>query len=169
MGKFNCRQSGIIIVADQLMGIGADAAQKCIVVDQIQPMGLLITNGQFVAFNGADPIEVLIQKTCSGSVRLVNCAFWGPSMQNVVSHSQSYVSLNDCFFSSGKQNLRALVEADNGRVQVRGCSFDTGEPSIRLRPGVKHAIITENNGSRGVEIINEVGTAAIIQNNEIRH
>ncbi len=30
----------------QLCGIGADAANRCIVVDEIQPMGLLITNGR---------------------------------------------------------------------------------------------------------------------------
>ena len=41
----------------QLCGIGADAANRCIVVDEIQPMGLLITNGQFVAFEGENPIR----------------------------------------------------------------------------------------------------------------
>lgn len=150
----------------QLSGIGADAAQKCVVVEQIQPMGLLITNGQFVAFNGLDPVEVVIEKTCTGSVRLVNCAFWGPANQNVVSHSQSYVSLNDCFFSSGKQIVRALVDADSGKLQVRGCSFATGEPSIHLKKGLMHAIITENNGTKGVRIVNEIGNKAITNNNE---
>ena len=46
----------------QLCGIGADAANRCIVVDQIQPMGLLITNGQFVAFEGENPIEIVISR-----------------------------------------------------------------------------------------------------------
>ncbi|MCC6445997.1 MAG: hypothetical protein IT210_21400 [Armatimonadetes bacterium] len=152
----------------QLCGIGADAAQKCIVVDAVQPMGLLITNGQFVAFNGDDPIEVLINPTCEGSVRLVNCAFWGPALQNVVSHSQSFVSLSDCYFSSGREKHpgKALVEADSGKLQVRGCSFATGEPSIRLADGLKHAIITENNGVQGVRIVNEIGDKAVIANNE---
>ena len=86
----------------QLCGIGADAANRCIVVDEIQPMGLLITNGQFVAFEGENPIEIVINPTCSGSVRLQNCAFWGPAVQNVVSHSKSFVSLSNCYFSSGR-------------------------------------------------------------------
>jgi hypothetical protein len=59
-----------------------------------------------------------------------------------------------------------LVEADGGRLQVRGCSFGTDEPSIALRKGLKHAIITENNGVRGVEILNELGAEAVVANNE---
>ncbi|MCC6729828.1 MAG: hypothetical protein IT208_10870 [Chthonomonadales bacterium] len=152
----------------QLSGIGADAAQRCIVVEHIQPMGLLITNGQFVAFSGPNPIEIVVEKTSAGSVRLVNCAFWGPAVQNVVFHGQGYLSLSDCYFSSGmpKHPGRPLIEADNGRIQVRGCTFATGEPSIELKPGVVHAIVSENNGAGGVRIKNDIGEKAIIANNE---
>ena len=152
----------------QLCGIGADAAQCCMVVDDIQYMGLLITNGQFVAFPGDNPIEVVINNTCQGSVRLVNCTFWGPADQCVVSHSQSFVSLSDCFFSSGRTKVipQALVEVDGGRLQMRGCSFATAEPGLWLKPGVVHAIVSENNGAAGVKIINEIGERAIITNNE---
>ena len=38
--------------------------------------------------------------------------------------------------------------------------------AIALRKGLQHAIITENNGVHGVEIINEIGDKAIIANNE---
>ena len=60
----------------------------------------------------------------------------------------------------------SLVQADSGKLQVRGCSFGTDEPSIALRPGLKHAIIAENNGVRGVEILNEIGDQAVVANNE---
>jgi hypothetical protein len=152
----------------QLCGIGADAVNRCIVVDEIQPMGLLITNGQFVAFNGENPIEIVINPTCTGSVRLQNCNFWGPAVQNVVSHSQSFVSLNNCYFSSGMPNNpdKALVEADGGKLQVQGCSFATPELSILLGKGLKHAIVTGNNGVRGVAINNQIGDQAIISGNE---
>jgi hypothetical protein len=131
-------------------------------------MGLLITNGQFVAFEGADPVEIEIQKTCSGSVRLVNCAFWGPANQCVVSRGTGFLSLSDCFFSSGKKDHpgKALVEVEAGRLQMRGCSFATNEPSLRLGPGVAHAIVTENNGASGVRIQNEAGPKAVFSNNE---
>ena len=59
-----------------------------------------------------------------------------------------------------------LVEADNGKLQVRGCSFATGEPSIHLKSGLKHAIISENNGLDGVRIVNDIGDKAVIVNNE---
>jgi len=152
----------------QLCGAGADAAQRCVLVEHIQYMGLLITNGQFVAFHGENPIEVVIEPTCTGSVRLVNCAFWGPAAQNVVSHSQSFVSLADCFFSSGRkaESPPPLVEADSGKLQVRGCSFGTPETSIHLKEGLQHAIISENNGVGGVRIRNDIGGKAVIVNNE---
>ena len=153
----------------QFSGIGADESQVCVKVDAIQPMGLLISNGQFVCMHGDQRIEVLVEETCRGSVRLANCAFWGPARQCVVSHSRSFVSLSDCYLSSsGRKNNPGvpLVEADGGKLQVRGCSFGSDEPAITLRKGLEHAIITENNGVRGVEILNELGDRAIIVNNE---
>lgn len=153
----------------QFSGIGADEAQVCVKVEAVQPMGLLISNGQFVSMHGDIRTQVIVEKTCGGSVRFVDCAFWGPARQNVVSHSQSYVSLADCFFSSeGRQKNPgcALVEADSGKLQVRGCSFATDEPSILLRKGLRNAIVTGNNGARGVEIINEIGDKAILTDNE---
>lgn len=153
----------------QFGGIGADEAQVCVKVEAIQPMGLLISNGQFVCMHGETRVPVLVEKTCAGSVRLVNCAFWGPNRQCVVSHSQSFVSLSDCFLSSAgraKNPGVSLIEADGGRLQVRGCSFGTDEPAIALKNGLVHAIVTENNGVRGVEIANGIGERAIIANNE---
>ena len=153
----------------QFSGIGADEAQVCVKVEEIQPMGLLISNGQFVTMHGDVRIPVLVESTCRGSVRLVDCAFWGPNRQCVVTHGKSFVSLSDCYLSStgrAKNPGVALVEADGGKLQVRGCSFGTDEPSIALQKGLQHAIVTENNGVRGVEITNEIGERAIIANNE---
>lgn len=154
----------------QFSGIGADEAQVCVKVDAIQPMGLLISNGQFVCMHGDIRVPVLIENSCHGSVRLVNCAFWGPNRQCVVSHSRSFVSLSDCYFSTtfGDKNAPKLplVEADGGKLQVRGCSFGTDEPSVALRSGLRHAIIAENNGVRGVQVLNDIGAQAVLSNNE---
>jgi hypothetical protein len=89
-------------------------------------------------------------------------------VQNVVSHGKSFVSLNNCYFSSGRPNNpgKALVEADGGKLQVQGCSFATPEPSILLGKGLKHAIITGNNGVKGVTITSQIGDQAVIANNE---
>jgi hypothetical protein len=153
----------------QFSGIGADEAQVCVKVEEIQPMGLLVSNGQFVCMHGDIRTGVLVERTCQGSVRLVNCAFWGPARQCVVSHSQSFLSLSDCYLSSSGRIHNpgvALVEADGGKLQVRGCSFGTDEPSLALKQGLRHAIITGNNGVRGLDIANEIGDLAIIANNE---
>jgi hypothetical protein len=153
----------------QLCGIGADEAQVCVKVEEIQDMGLLITNGQFVVMHGEPRVQVVVDPSCTGSVRLVNCAFWGPSKQNVVSHGKGYLSLSDCYLSSQGRKTngdKALVEVDAGRLQVRGCSFATDEVSLRLGKGLKHAIISENNGTRGVEVANDAGDAVILLANE---
>jgi hypothetical protein len=153
----------------QFSGIGADEAQTCVKVEHIQRMGLLISNGQFVAMRGPHPRQIVIEPTCSASVRLVNCAFWGPAEQNVVSHGGGYLSLSDCYFSSGysdKPSALPLVEADAGRLQLRGCTFDATGPGIALRKGLHHAIVTENNGLHGVQIVNEIGTNAVVSFNE---
>lgn len=153
----------------QFTGIGADEAQVCVKVESIQPMGLLITGGQFVCMHGETRVPLLVENTCRGSVRLVNCAFWGPNRQCVVSHSRSFVSLSDCFLSStgrAKNPGVSLIEADGGKLQVRGCSFGSDEPAIALQSGLQHAIVTENNGVRGVEIANGIGDRAVLANNE---
>jgi hypothetical protein len=118
--------------------------------------------------HGDNPIAIEIAPSSNGSVRLVNCAFWGPSAQCVVNHGKGFLSMNDCYVSSGagKYPGRALVEADAGRVQVRGCSFGTKEPSIHLKKGTVHAIVAENNGADGVRIVNEIGDQAVLANNE---
>jgi len=154
----------------QFSGIGADEANICVKVEAIQPMGLLISNGQFVCMHGETRIPILVEKTCEGSVRLVNCSFWGPNRQCVVSHGKSFLSLSDCYLSTlygGETNARPpLVEADGGKLQIRGCSFGTDQTSVALRKGLQHAIITENNGVRGAQIVNEIGDQAVIANNE---
>jgi hypothetical protein len=156
----------------QFLGIGADEAQRCVSVEHIQRMGLVITNGEFVCMHGDERVEVVIEKTCAGSVRLVNCAFWGPARKCVESHTSSFLSLSDCYFEiSGRSSSKqipgvALVEADSGHLQVRGCTFGSHEPSVVLRKGLEHAIIGENNGDHGVQVINEIGDLALIVNNE---
>jgi len=156
----------------QFLGIGADEAQRCVSVEHIQGMGLLITNGEFVCMHGGDRVEVVVESTCTGSVRLVNCAFWGPARKCVVSHSRGWVSLSDCYLMiSGKSSSteipgEALIEADAGKLQVRGCTFGSRHPNVVLRRGLQHAIITDNNGVTGVDIITEIGDNAIISNNE---
>jgi len=152
----------------QFCGIGSDASEYCVVVDAIQYMGLLITNGQFVSFNGPNPVEIVVNPTCRGSVRLTNCAFWGPAKQIATLKGQSFVSFENCFISDWGKDDPAMpgLDAQSGRIQVRGCSFQSDRPAVRLGPEVKHAVITDNNGDHGVRVINQAGERAVIVNNE---
>ncbi|MGC9326255.1 MAG: glycosyl hydrolase family 28-related protein [Candidatus Hinthialibacter sp.] len=146
---------------------GADACETSVLVEEIQPMGLLITGGQFVSFNGENPIQLVVAPTCTGSVRLVNCAFWGPSNHNALINGKGFVSFNDCYFSNSKKGTEKmpLIVAKSGRLQINNSSFATAQPSVELGPELQHAIIQGNNGVNGVRIINDA-QRAIIKNNE---
>lgn len=149
-------------------GCGADACETSVQVDAIQPMGLLITGGQFVAFTGKDPTQIRITPSCNGSVRFVNCAFWGPVMHNVVTAGVGFTSFSDCYFSNWNDKAadKPLVIAEAGRLQINNSTFATGQPSVLLGPKVAHAIIQGNNGGAGVRVIDQTGGRAIIANNE---
>ena len=150
------------------LGIAADATQNCVIVEEIQYMGLLITNGEFVSFLGDDPTEIIIKPTCSGNVRFVNCAFWGPVERNAVLSGKGPVSFSDCFFSDWDRNKqgKAGLLVESGRVQVRGCTFTKDAPAVELGPGVAHAIIVDNNGPHGIRVKNNIADRAIIERNE---
>ena len=48
------------------LGIGADDCYTALVVENCAPMGLLISNGEFVSFHGPDPTMVRVEATNSG-------------------------------------------------------------------------------------------------------
>jgi len=151
----------------QFTGNGADACETSLLVEAIQPMGLLITGGQFVSFNGDNPIQLVVAPTCTGSVRLVNCAFWGPVNHNALLEGNGFVSFNDCYFSNSKPGTeeKPFIVAKSGHLQINNSTFATPQPSIELGQNIKHAIIQGNNGVKGVTVINN-SKNAIITNNE---
>ncbi|MBI3922939.1 MAG: hypothetical protein HY318_16075 [Armatimonadetes bacterium] len=146
---------------------GADAAQVCVQVDEIQPMGLLITNGQFVAFSGDDPTAILVGEKCRGQVRLVNCNFWGAFRRIAVLKGNSFVGFSDCYLSNWDAKSEGLPAIDQqaGKLQVQGCSF-LGKLAVRIDAKAKHAIILGNNGSHGVRVEDHSKGKAILRDNE---
>jgi len=74
---------------ENFLGIGADLMTiASVMVDGAQAPGILITNGEFTAFN--DPTwcsvcenftstHVIVNSGVKGPVRFVNSAFWGPA------------------------------------------------------------------------------------------
>ena len=128
------------------LGIGADDCQTAVVVDQCAPFGLLITNGEFVSFHGPDPTQVEVMASHTGSVRFVNCAFWGPCNQIAKINGKGTVGFSDCTFTQwgGKEGSRPAIQAQSGTVLIRGCEFQQDRPQIELGPEVRRAIISEN-------------------------
>ncbi|MCE5258202.1 MAG: hypothetical protein LLG44_03970 [Chloroflexi bacterium] len=167
------------------LGIGADLAQVAVQVDRIQFNGIAITNGEFAAFLGEHPTGVLIGPECIGTVRLENCSFWGDFAQVIVSHNQHVTSVHNCTLQTwGERYLQfPQIESDAGKLQVTGNTFTlAGVPQgetqiremhekqagidVRIQAGTRFALISENTGTHGVRVVNEIGNRAIIINNE---
>ncbi|MCX5646355.1 MAG: glycosyl hydrolase family 28-related protein [Phycisphaerae bacterium] len=129
------------------LGIGADDCYTAVVVDDSAPFGLLITNGEFVSFHGPDPTMVEVKETNKGSVRFVNCAYWGPCNQIARIAGTGTVGFSDCTFVQwgGKEGTRAAIQAQAGTILIRGCEFrQKDRPQIELGKNVARAIISEN-------------------------
>ncbi len=169
----------------QFSGIGADATAVAVLVEHIQPQGLLITNGEFDSHRVGRSTQVIVESGAQGNVRFVNCGFWGPVEHNVVLQGRAFVSFSDCYFSNDSDATSYSIEVESGRIQVQNSSFGGFEPSrqpgyssgkepprmlqppcIHLGPQVQSAIIRGNNGAYGVDVKNEIGARAIIEGNE---
>jgi len=142
--KFIRSQRGVC--NGNFLGIGADDCQTSLVVEDSAPFGLLITNGEFVSFHGPDPTMVTVNETNTGSVRFVNCAFWGPCNQIAKINGNGTVGFSDCTLVQwgGKEGNRPAIQVQGGTVLIRGCEFRQDRPQIELGEGVRRAVIAEN-------------------------
>jgi hypothetical protein len=128
------------------LGIGADDAYTAVVVENSAPFGLLISNGEFVSFHGPDPTMVRVEPTHSGSVRFVNCAYWGPCNQIAKIAGKGTVGFSDCTFVQWdrKKEGRHALQVTGGTMLVRGCEFRENKPQIELGEDVGRAVISDN-------------------------
>jgi len=139
------------------LGIGADDCHTALVVDQCAPFGLLITNGEFVSFRGPDPTMIDVGKGNTGSIRFVNCAFWGPCNQIARIAGTGTVGFGDCTFTQwgGKEGTLPAIQAQSGTILIRGCEFRQDRPQIQLGKAVRRAVIAENVFTGEERIISE--------------
>jgi len=144
-----------------LVGIGADATNVAVEVDETQPYGLLITNGEFVSFAGEKPTEVVVQKGHTGAVSFSNCSFWGPSYQIGRMDGDGSVTFANCIFrdydakGAGTPTLTLL----GGRLVVTGCQFTRPGTEARLQGG--SAAIFSSNVFAGPEKIENPGNVPL--------
>lgn len=162
--KFIQTQKGVC--NGNFLGIGADDCEIAVLVEQSAPYGLLITNGEFVSFNGPDPVMVRVEETNKGSVRFVNCAFWGPANQIAIIKGGT-VGFGDCTFVQwdAKNKGLAALQVYGGQIIVRGCEFQADRPQIFLGENVKKAIITDNLMKGAIRIENHSKAPVVINNN----
>lgn len=162
--KFIKTKSGVC--NGNFLGIGADDCFTAVEVEDSAPMALLISNGEFVSFHGPDPTMVRVGTNNTGSVRFVNCAFWGPCNQIAKISGKGTVGFSDCTFMQWDQARegRHAIQADGGSVLVRGCEFQEAKPQIQLGEKVRRAVITDNmvkgklgisNQSKGNVVVND--------------
>jgi len=152
------------------LGLGADDCWRAVVVEQSAPFGLLITNGEFVSFHGPDPTMVEVVKGHIGSVRFVNCAFWGPCQQIAKIDGRGTVGFSDCTFVQwdSKGMGRHALQVKSGTVLVRGCEFRANRPQIELGEAVDRAVITDNVFAGPAQITNNSKGSVQIANNADR-
>jgi len=129
-----------------LLGIGADATENAVVVEYSQKPGLLITNGEFVAFAGSNPCEVVVKDTHDGVVQFVNCAYWGPADQIARIAGTGQVTFSACNFLgwNRKNNKTPAIELSGGDLIVNACTFNGAGPQVTLLGKARSAVITGN-------------------------
>ena len=145
------------------LGIGADDCHRAVQVDQSNLYGLLITNGEFVAFKDEDPVQVVVNETNTGKVRFVNCAFWGQGKNVARVAGKGLVGFSDCTFVQWDRDNenRPAIDATSGTLLVRGCEFREDKPQVRLGPGVKKAIVSDNVITGPLRVANEAKNANV--------
>ncbi len=142
--KFIKTESGVC--NGNFLGIGADDCFTALVVEHCAPMGLLVSNGEFVSFHGPDPTMVRVLSGNTGSLRFVNCSFWGPCEQIAKISGSGTVGFSDCIFVQwdSKETGRHALQVESGSISVRGCEFQADRPQIELGEKVRHAVVADN-------------------------
>jgi hypothetical protein len=148
----------------QLMGIGADDCRTCVQIDDIQPIGLQFTNGEFTAFAGEPNTGVATSPEAAGAAQFVNCNFWATPGAAARLEGSTAVTFSDSRFLDVPE--AGAIVATNGRLIVRGCSFAKSGTAVRLGKGVKAAILTDNLQEAGFRVVSEIGRRAQVAMNE---
>ncbi len=143
-------------VNGNFLGLGADWCGRAMLVEQCQPPGLLITNGEFV---GGNDTRVMLEVAASntGHVQLANCSFWGPADAAALIDGKGTTSFSQCLFlNHGKGSAGVhTVEALGGDLLLQSCRFGIASPDIRIGPKVDTAVISGNWFKASKEIVNE--------------
>ncbi|MBN1124048.1 MAG: hypothetical protein JXA82_03510 [Sedimentisphaerales bacterium] len=152
------------------LGIGADSCRRAVLVEQGQPPGILITNGELVGRWGSeDSVCLEIAKDANTKVSLTNCSFWGPIDKCVLLKAPgSQFTANACHFLhwDNANKGSAAIELEAGKAIIQGNTFGHGDVNIRVAKEVKSAIIMGNQAEDGLTVENNAGKKTQILANE---
>jgi hypothetical protein len=143
------------------LGIGADSCRRAVLVEQAQPPGLLITNGEFVGrWSSTDSVCLEIGPKVEGKVSLTNCSFWGPIDRCVWMRSPNgQFTANACHFVHWDNCAvgAPCIQLDAGRAIVQGSTFNQEGTHVQVNEQVVSAILMGNQASGGFHVENRAG------------
>ena len=152
------------------LGLGADSCQRAVVVEQAQPPGLLISNGEFVGrWSSTDAVCLEIAPGAEGKVSLANCSFWGPVDRCVWMRSDvGQFTASACNFVNWDNRGvgSPAIQLDAGKAIVQGCTFGEEGVSVQVRSNVVSAVLTGNQAAGGFLVENQAGDRVQLAANE---
>lgn len=152
------------------LGLGADSCRRAVLVEQAQPPGLLITNGEFVGrWSSTDSVCIEVGPKVEGKVSLVNCSFWGPIDRCVWMQSRfGQFTANACHFVHWDNHGKGApaIQLDAGKAMVQGCTFSLEGTHVLAGEKVRSAILTGNQALGGFRADNRAGVRVQMLANE---
>lgn len=153
------------------VGLGADSCQRAVVVEQAQPPGLLITNGEFVGrWSSTDSVTFEIGPQVEGKVSLVNCSFWGPIDRCVWMRAKDgQFTANACNFvhwDTGGIGSPA-IQLDAGKTIVQGCTFAQDNLHVKVGEKSLSTLLIANQATGGFRVANDSGKRTQMALNEV--
>ena len=147
------------------LGIGADlAVNASVLVDAADVYGILITNGEFTAFqspqwinsSSVESSHVQVNPSNKGNVKFVDSSFWGGASQVAVLNGTGSTTFLGCQFvewDMQKKDGRAAIQAHAGSLIVHASEFSQDKKQVEIFEGVKKAAISGNIAAGAVQII----------------
>jgi hypothetical protein len=153
------------------LGLGADSCRRAVLVEQAQPPGLLITNGEFVGrWSSTDSVCIEVGPQVEGKVSLVNCSFWGPIDRCIWMRSPfGQFTASACHFVNwdNRQQGSPAIQLDAGKAIVQACTFGHGGTHVEAGAQVRSAILAANQADGGFHAVNRAGPRVQLLANEV--
>jgi hypothetical protein len=154
-----------------LIGIGADACERAVLIEETSAPGLQFVNAELVGrwtSQTAVPIEI-IEDSPQALLNLSNSVFWGPIDRCIWSRSENaHVIASSCTFQRWDVSASGspAIDIEAGKAIIQGCNFLAEGTPIAVGEKVRSAIIMGNQAPWGITVRNEAGDRTQMVANE---